>query len=174
MFDFLKEVVDLFGSSGIQYMLSGSLAFNLYAIPRSTRDIDVIADISLHDLDKFISLFHDRYYYSKPAIEDAIRRKGMFNVIDPASGYKLDVIVLGDQPYERQKFNRRRIIDMENRKIHVITSEDLVISKLIWIQQLDSELQKRDISQLMLKEDIDVAYIHSWCNKLNLNTYGLF
>jgi len=122
MLEFLTAIVDLFSRSGIPYMLSGSLAFNLYAIPRSTRDIDIIADISLHDLDKFISQFPDGYYFHKPVMEDAIRRKSMFNIIDPASGYKLDVIVLSDQPYEVHKFNRRRIIDMDNKKIHVITS----------------------------------------------------
>jgi len=173
MLDFLTEVVDLFGRAGIQYMLSGSVAFNLYAVPRSTRDIDMVAQITEKDIDTFIFHLHDNYYYSRQAMEDAISRKCMFNAIHLHSGYKLDVIVLSDHPFEINKFNRRRIIEVENRKIHVITPEDLVISKLMWIQQLESEIQKRDIKQLMLKEDMDINYIKTWCNNLTLNTYGL-
>jgi hypothetical protein len=174
MLIFLKEVIDLLNYTGIPYMLSGSLAFNLYAVPRATRDIDVVADITHNDLDKFISLLHNRYYYNKSAMEDAINSKSMFNVIHLESGYKLDVIVLNNHPYEIHKFHRRRTIDLEDRKISVITPEDLIISKIIWIQKLESELQKRDIRQLILKEGIDMEYIHTWCNQLKLNTFELF
>jgi len=174
MLDFLKEVIELFNGLGIQYMLSGSLAYNFYGIPRSTRDIDIVADITLNDLDKFVSLVHDKYYYSLPAIKDAVNGKTMFNIIHFKSGYKLDVIVLKNHPYEIHKFHRRRTISIEDMNIDVITVEDLVISKLLWIQELESELQKRDIIQMLGNDGIDLTYIKSWSNRLKLNTYGLF
>jgi len=36
----LWDIIDILDRLNIPYMLSGSIAFNMYAIPRSTRDID--------------------------------------------------------------------------------------------------------------------------------------
>lgn len=41
-----NAAIDACESSGIDYMLTGALAFNYYAVPRSTKDFDLVIDIS--------------------------------------------------------------------------------------------------------------------------------
>lgn len=40
--DVLRDVTQLLGQEGIPYRVTGSIALNYFAIPRMTRDIDVM------------------------------------------------------------------------------------------------------------------------------------
>jgi len=110
---------------------------------------------------------------NEQTIRTEIRRKGKFNIIDSESSFKIDFIFRSNTPYEILKFDRRQKIEVDKHHVWVITLDDLVISKLKWIQQSESELQKNDISQLIDKPTCDKDYIRNWCKKLRLNTFGL-
>ncbi|NJK87634.1 MAG: hypothetical protein HC906_18330 [Bacteroidales bacterium] len=174
MVGFLREVVSLLDNGKLPYLISGSLAYNFYAVPRATRDIDVIIEMGEKDIDFFIFNLKNKYYFNKSAIEDAVHRKNMFNIIHFESGYKLDIILLSDDLFEKNKFSRKVKIQYENDLfLWIITAEDLIISKLRWIQQLESNLHKNDIKQLLLYPGLNMDYIYKWCKTLNLNTYNL-
>jgi len=49
----------------------------------------------------------------------------------------------------------------------------LIIAKIIWIQQYQSERQIFDIENLLLNPEKDMDYIKNWCIKLNLQTFNL-
>jgi len=157
----------------IPYMLSGSLALNLYAIPRATRDIDMIVELQERHIAQFIAAIKDKFYFSESTIKEEIKRSGMFNIIHLESSYKIDFIVRSSHPFEIQKFQRRQKIEFLGSTIWVITLEDLIISKLMWIQQLESELQKRDIQSLLENSKTDLDYVKQWCKELKLKTYNL-
>lgn len=57
--------------------------------------------------------------------------------------------------------------------VWVVTLEDLIISKLKWIQDLKSDQQISDVENLLSVSDVDITYINKWCKELNLNTYSL-
>ena len=40
----LRIVAERLGQAGIAYMVTGSVAMNHYAVPRMTRDIDLVVD----------------------------------------------------------------------------------------------------------------------------------
>lgn len=169
----LNTVTQTLENQDIPYMLSGSLALTLYAIPRATRDIDMIVELQDKHVSKFIEAIKDDFYFHEPTIKEEIKRHGMFNIIHLESSYKVDFIIRSAHPFEILKFQRRKQIDFLGIKIWVITLEDLVISKLVWIQQLESELQKRDIESLLENPTADFIYIKKWCKELNLKTYNL-
>jgi hypothetical protein len=97
----------------------------------------------------------------------------MFNIIHLESSYKVDFIICSSHSYEILKFERKQQIDYLGIKIWVITLEDLILSKLIWIQKIESELQKRDILSLLENTNVDLNYIYKWCKELNLKTYNI-
>ena len=157
----------------ISYMLSGSLAMTLYTIPRSTRDIDIVVELYEKHLKQFIEAVKDKFYFHEATIKDEIRRSGMFNIIHLESSYKIDFIVRTSHKFEIHKFQRRKQIDYFGINVWVISLEDLIISKLMWIQELESELQKRDIAGLLENKKTDLEYIKKWCKELKLKTYNL-
>ena len=69
----------------------------------------------------------------------------MFNIIDHASGFKADFVVLKDSAYRKNEFERRIQIVLFNMKVFIVSPEDLLISKLIWVQDFQSSLQIEDI-----------------------------
>ncbi len=63
--------------------------------------------------------------------------------------------------------------DFLNLPIYIVTAEDLLITKLVWIQQLQSNIQMEDIKNLKVLEGLDWEYINTWVRNLNLNTFEL-
>ena len=53
----LKEVCRSLERADIPYMITGSIAANFYAVPRMTRDIDVVIEIHKADVNKITDLF---------------------------------------------------------------------------------------------------------------------
>ena len=97
----------------------------------------------------------------------------MFNIIDHTSGFKADFVVLKNNAFRQAEFNRRQQIEFEEMAICIVTAEDLLLSKLIWIQELQSNIQIQDIKNLLELETLDREYIRLWLKKLNLNTFEL-
>ena len=101
------------------------------------------------------------------------KRRSLFNIIDHASGFKADFVVLKNEPFRQEEFNRRKKIDFFDKTIYVVSPEDLLISKVIWIQDYQSAQQAEDIKNLTAIENMDWSYIKKWISKLNLKTFDL-
>jgi hypothetical protein len=154
-------------------MLSGSIALNSYTIPRMTLDIHIVIELNANNLETFLELFPDKFYMNTDTIRQETQRAGMFNIIDFESGLKIDFIVRKNTEYRMHEFQRRKKEKIEDIEVWMVSPEDLVISKLDWIQQLQSDKQMTDIRNLLSLPEIDHDYILDWCKKLNLNTFNL-
>ena len=171
--ELLKYVCNELERRNIQYMLSGSLAMTTYAVPRFTRDIDIVINFRKEDIEGFLSIFNDQYYLDKKSILIEIEKKGMFNVLDQKTGYKIDFILKKDTHFRDKEFERKvykKIFDFE---AWIVSKEDLIISKFIWIQDYISDMQMDDIRSLLLLNNVNRPYIDDWCKKLNLKTYNM-
>jgi hypothetical protein len=87
--------------------------------------------------------------------------------------HKIDFIVLKDEEFEKTKFERRQLKTFMGLQLWVISPEDLILSKLQWIQNYESELHKRDIVSLLQVPHLDYNYLTTWIQQLQLNTYNL-
>jgi hypothetical protein len=154
-------------------MLSGSMAMSTYTGPRYTRDFDFIVYLKPSDVLLLKDYFKEGYYCDEDSIREAIAGEGMFNIIDHKSNYKADFVILKNQPYRKLEFERKRQVDFLDMKIFLVSPEDLLISKLIWIQELQSAVQSEDIKLLSSYAELDWNYIHNWIKKLELNTFDL-
>jgi hypothetical protein len=170
--DLLQRVCKSLDENNIPYMISGSIALNIYAIPRMTRDIDIVVELTESRIDIFTNLFPNSYF-NRDVIKEEIGRQGMFNIIDHQTGFKIDFIIRKETEYFKLAFQHRRQIKELDTELWVIALNDLIIAKIIWIQQYQSEKQISDIQNLMLNQDKDIAYIKKWCDKMNLKTFNL-
>jgi hypothetical protein len=175
MISFFQKIIDVLDQNNIPYMLSGSIAMGLYIVPRMTRDIDFIIHLDPLNLDSFADSFKDGFYCDRDAIKEAIETSlKMFNIIDHASGYKADFVVLKNDAFRQEEFNRRKQIEYYGKIIYVVSPEDLLISKLIWVQDFQSPIQMEDIRNLAEIDKLDWEYISNWVKKLNLRNFDLF
>lgn len=174
MLSFFKKIITVLNDNNIPYMLSGSVAMGLYVIPRATRDFDFIVNLKKESVKNFVEAFKDGFYCDEDSVNDAIKSKGLFNIIDFESGYKADFVILKSTPFRQTEFERRKKLFFEEMEVFVVSPEDLVISKLIWIQELQSAIQMKDIEELLTIENLDKVYLTNWVKELKLNTFGLF
>ncbi len=154
-------------------MLSGSVAMSIYVLPRATRDFDFVINLTKEKIPLLLENFKGEYYCDEAAVRDAVKSESIFNIIDHKSGYKADFVILKTTPYRQEEFNRRIETDLFGIPLYIVSAEDLLISKLIWIQDMESDLQKEDIRSLAALNTLDMDYINKWINQLKINTFGL-
>jgi phosphoribosylpyrophosphate synthetase len=136
-------------------------------------DIDIVIELHEEHLLDFFEIFKDDYYINENTVKEEIKRRGMFNVIDHKTGFKVDFIIKKETEYRKHEFSRRIRESISDFDVWIVSPEDLVISKIDWIQQYQSDKQINDIQNLLSISTIDLNYIKLWCNKLNLYTFEL-
>ncbi len=168
--DILKLVCQRLEQADVPYMLTGSFAANFYAIPRMTRDIDIVIEVFNFDVDKLFQLFQADFYTNRNSIADAIENQEMFNIIHNKFIFKIDFIIRKDSFYRNTEFKRKHRVQLDNVPIWIVAPEDLIISKLFWAKDSLSEMQIKDVKNLLLTvKDLDKEYIHRWVQTLDLH-----
>lgn len=165
----LFVVAERLDAASIPYMLSGSTAMNVYAEPRMTRDIDVVVEIGAADVDTIVRIFAADFYCDRDMVQQAVDHPGSFNVIHMPTVIKVDLIVRKDTPYRRAEFERRRTLVVAGHAIWVVAPEDLVLSKLSWGKPSHSEVQLRDVRNLIAcVTTLDWSYLEHWATALDV------
>jgi hypothetical protein len=165
--DIVRDVSARLDGANIGYMLTGSMAMNYYAQPRMTRDIDVVVALQPADTARVVQLFSPDYYVSREAVEDSITHESLFNLIHNESVIKVDCIIRKQSEYRLTEFNRRHRIKIEDFETWIVRKEDLILSKLFWAKDSHSELQLRDVKNIV-STGFDRAYIERWTPELDL------
>ena len=165
--DIVRDVSKRLDAAGIGYMLTGSMAMNYYAQPRMTRDIDVIVALRREDAERVVKLFSPDYYVSREAVDSSIAHQSLFNLIHNESVIKVDCIIRKQTEYRLNEFNRRQRIKIQDFDTWIVGKEDLILSKLFWAKDSHSELQLRDVKNLV-STGCDCAYIERWTEELGL------
>jgi hypothetical protein len=168
--DVLRDIAKRLAAAGIPYMVTGSMAANFYAVPRMTRDIDIVVELSVRDVDRLITLVQSDCYVDRDMVHRAVREQGMFNVIHTNLLVKIDFVVRKETPYRVEEFSRRRRVLLKGEAIFLVAPEDLILSKLDWAKDTRSEVQLADVRGLLANvEGLDREYLARWANRLGID-----
>lgn len=172
LFELLQEIVEVLEHLQIPYLVTGAVASIAYGEPRLTNDIDIVATIEEQHIKGLISAFpSDHFYISEDMIKDAIHHHGQFNIIHPASGLKVDVIIKQNTPFDDSRFRRiKRIYPAESYQANFAAPEDVIIKKMEYYREGGSEKHLRDITGILKVsgEAVDRNYISEWSRRLGL------
>jgi len=169
--DVFERIASALDQAGIDYMLSGSFAAAYYGAARSTQDIDFVIDATPAQLRSFIgSLPASQYYADLDAALEAHQRESMFNVIDQATGWKIDLIIRKSRPYSQEEFRRRKRATLHGAALFLTTAEDAIISKLEWAKLAQSPRQIEDVAAILRAQGqtLDQSYLQKWVAELGL------
>lgn len=168
-FDIIKEVVKRLDESGVPYMITGSIAANFYSVPRMTRDIDIVIELKESDVERIYDAFEKDFYIDKDMVFDAVKRVGMFNVIHYEAVFKVDFIVRKNDQYNIEGFKRRKKIKVDDLEFYIASPEDLILSKLCWAKEGESDLQITDVKNLLKQtKGLDEDYLAQWAKYLDV------
>lgn len=163
----LQDLCARLDSAGIEYMLTGSLAASYYARPRMTRDIDIVVALEAATASKLAEILGDEYHVDSELIGEGFRIRRPCNVVHLPTLVKIDLIPRKDGEYRRLEFQRRHKVDFAGVSLWIVSPEDLVLSKLEWSRESRSELQMRDVRNL-LRTSLDRAYLNEWAGRLGV------
>jgi hypothetical protein len=170
--DLLRRVLDILDVLKVPYLIVGSLASTAYGEPRFTQDIDIVIALPAGQAAALCAAFpSDEFYVSLPAAEQAVRSRGQFNVIHPASGQKVDFMIARNDPWGTSQFARRREeLLLPDRLGYVAAPEDVILGKLLYYAEGGSEKHLRDITGILRVsgELVDRAYVAHWAAQLNV------
>jgi hypothetical protein len=169
--DLFARLASALHVAGVPYMLTGSYASSVHGIPRATRDVDIIIFPTREQLIRLVEQLPAASYYAdlEDAL-DALRRRTQFNVIDHATGWKVDFIIPPFSEFNIEEFERRRTVEIEGSTLFVASPEDIVVAKLQWAKAGSSERQLDDAASVLRAQGstLDLPYVERWVRKLGV------
>lgn len=163
----LTTIRRLLGDAQIEYVVVGSTVVGWLGHSRTTIDVDIVLNPSRDQLIRLVrALQAEDFYIDEPGAIDAFTRRSMINAIDQTTGWKIDLIMLRDDAYERSAFERRQPIETAAGVFPILTPEDLIISKLRWAKDSGSERQMRDVGGVfdIWRTKLDHEYLRRWAD----------
>lgn len=166
--DSIERITAILDELGLRFHFTGGVASSYYGDPRLTQDLDVVIQLAV-DRPETQALF-DRlsagYLINKQDALAAIRRNGLFQVIDETSMMKIDFHVGGKIPNELDRSTRRTILP--GLIVPLVCKEDAILSKLLWIKQ-GSHKARHDVTMMLCRdEDLDRASLSARAVTLGL------
>lgn len=174
--EILDDITRLLTKNKIPYLLTGSYAVSYYGIPRATHDIDLIIEVSRENysqLKKAIDGLDKAYLIDNNQIKKAIEKSSQFDILHLDSGIKIDFWLVGRNDFDRSKLIRGKNITLYGQKIHLVSPEDLILTKLLWCKQVRSEKHIRDCVGIwkVQGKKLDKKYLELWAKRLAIEKY---
>lgn len=158
------KVIDALLAEQIPFMVVGSYSSNVWGIPRSTKDADLVIELgdkSLLSLNKHLP----QTLHLDPQLRFESATGTTRNVISvDESAFTIELFRLSTDLHDQQRFRRRIERQVEGRRVFVPTAEDVVIFKLRWAIQLARSKDIDDVRNILAlrQQRMDWAYLHHW------------
>jgi hypothetical protein len=170
--DLLKVVAEALDRAAIPHMVVGSLASTYHGEPRATQEIDIVIDPEPEQLAEFLRSF-DGEPFDVGDGRAALASRSMFNVIDGASGWKIDFIVRKDRAFSAVGMSRRIDAEVLGVPIFMATAEDTVVAKFERAAASGSERQLADAAAVIAVsgDTLDWEHLQRWVDALGLRDH---
>ena len=168
--ELLHRIVQVLERLRLRYFITGSIATIFFGEPRFTNDIDVVVDLPAGRIPEICAAFPSPdFYLSEETVHRAVSRHGQFNIIHPASGLKVDVMVPADSLFNRSRFSRaKKVRPSPDFDATFSSAEDVILKKMEAYLEGGSEKHLRDIAGVLRISGaaLDHVYIEDWADRM--------
>ena len=168
------KVTETLESLQVPYAIGGSMASTSHGRIRTTLNVDIVAALTIADVDPLIRELDQEFYADVAVIHAAVTNQGSFNLIHRATMFKVDLFVVGERQFDRQQLERRRlqVLAPPDGKAFIASPEDVVLAKLDWYRLggETSERQWDDVQGVLEIQStrLDLSYLHRWAEDLGI------
>jgi hypothetical protein len=162
----------ILNTANIPYYVTGGFAAIAHGEPRATIDLDVVISIDLADLPTLAANFEAQGFYVAGLTDVLAESLYCLNITHLETIENIDLIISGKEEYDLIKFDRKRLYTLPGGgEVAIASPEDVIISKLIWRRESQSDKQWRDILGVLKvqQEKLDFAYLQSWVERFGLD-----
>ncbi len=163
-----REVVLALTSLGLEHMVVGGLSSNVYGIPRSTKDADIVLAVAPAALSELAEYLGAEFVLDPQGTFEMVTGTQRFHLRVPRFAFEIELFLLSRDPHDQARFTRRRKIMSRQigAEIFVPSPEDVIIMKLRWAKIAKREKDTADVRDVIAvqgDEVLDWDYIHGWC-----------
>lgn len=163
--EILVAMLDALRTLHVPHMLTGSLASNLYGMPRSTQDADFVVQVTGDVIGEIARSLPPGIRLDPQVSLETVTGTTRY-VFEPTDHkYRVELFLLSDDPHDRIRFDRRCKCNVWGRETWVPTPEDVLVAKLRWFQRSRRPKDLEDIKNVLTVQQnrLDWAYLEEWC-----------
>ena len=165
----------IFETLGIPYYITGGVAASVYGDPRTTRDLDLVIEFIRDNIYQLVEALETAGFYCPPgAVEDIQEGRGrVLSVTHMTLVLNADIVLNSNTEFDRSKMARRRLEALDSAGVEqfwIASPEDVVLAKLLWRKQSQSQKQWTDVLGIMKvqAEILERGYLTEWAEQLGL------
>ncbi len=163
MNEILKLVCTFLNEEKVAYVVVGGLAVLFYGIPRTTMDIDIIIEMDMPKVKRFVELLKGNDFFAdEDDIETAFEEKSHATIEDKTSMIRLDIKgIYGEN--DRLTLKRRRKVSLADFVFYIASPEDTIANKLLF----GSEQDIKDAEGIYVRQfdNLDMEYLAERCKR---------
>jgi hypothetical protein len=172
----LKPFIKVLDKLSISYYIGGSIASSVFGLPRSTMDIDIVADIQSFHISDLRQNLESEIYIDEDMIKEAIDRFSSFNLIHLKTAMKIDVFIHKRGSHQESALKRKQkdtlVENDKSSEFYFSSPEDIILNKLILYEKENRVSERQWLGVLgVLKvqgNSLDKDYLVNWAKKLDI------
>ncbi|MDR3197698.1 MAG: hypothetical protein LBU34_07485 [Planctomycetaceae bacterium] len=167
-----EKVMTILETTPYPFAVTGGLAAITYGDPRTTKNIDVIMEIDPREVnvaDTFFEKFDNDFFFSLKSCREAIEQQTMFQAVDKETMFKVDFHLSDLVPGSCTR--RRNVRILTGRVVPMVTAEDSILSKLVWIKLSSDRSRKDVVAILRVQTNLDNNYLDTTAEKLGVTKF---
>jgi hypothetical protein len=165
--DAVLIVIDALEKQAVPYMVVGSFSSNFYGVPRSTLDADFVIQFNPDTFSAILGSLGAAFRLDPQLSFESITMTTRHVLEVVGSAFKIELFHLSEEPYDQERFRRRRRVKMLDREVSLPTVEDVVVTKLRWAQGARRSKDQDDVRAVIILQgkSIDWTYVYKWCDQ---------
>ncbi|MFO0827027.1 MAG: hypothetical protein U0572_02670 [Phycisphaerales bacterium] len=150
----------------IAHMITGSLASNVYGLPRMSKDADIVVSIEHRQLADLAASVRPALRLDAQQAFEGVTGTTRWSLVADGGAFEVELFELGDDAHDRARFARRRPIELYGIPTFIPTAEDVVVQKLRWAARGKRDKDIDDaLNVLFVSGDaLDWPYVRDWCD----------
>lgn len=161
-------VIEALEEAHIPYMLVGSYSSGAYAVPRATKDVDVVISLqTAAALQPLVDRLSEALTFDDQLTFETITGSLRYILTSKRNkSLKVELFLLGQDPFVLERFSRRQKYPVPQLgcDVWLPTAEDVIVQKLRWGRSKDLD-DARDVLAVQGPESLDMTYIENWCSQ---------
>jgi hypothetical protein len=163
----IGHMIDALNVLAVPHMVVGSLASNFHGVARSTQDADIVIQLGSTSVTALADQLGAEFVLDPQMSFETATGTIRHTIRVKAIAFLIELFHLSDDPYDQARFQRRRPVRLLEHDTHVLTAEDVIVTKLRWALHGQRQKDKDDVRNVIAvqRDRLDWPYVENWCRQ---------